>query len=183
MALPGGAWFSGHVVQGALSDPPYRRTFTAVTTRGPFEGDRFLRHIALSAQKLLQTDPGEEPLKSLTVYLPPSTNKARPSALTEYDVILDDEDELDLRRFPCNKANGEIELRLTFDHEKTSRTRLQAGLVDASIEFRGETESRPGRMYPDPVYRRFHAESFGLHLSRTREKGQTPQLSFLTLQD
>lgn len=139
-ALPGGAWLSGHMLQGALVDPVFARTYEVRT--GASKGN-LSTHIALDASLSIPKEPPDA--VTLMIELPP------PDQRGGIDIIVNDEIELDVSSF----VGFEVKLK---SGRHTPDLQFAAGLTDATLEVNDEYDPSPGFFGVDQVARRFEAE-------------------------
>lgn len=175
-SFPGGAWFSGHMIQGAIADPIFQQVDSATTHAGA-ASNTTAKHIVLTADILPFATRPEGPEIQFTFDVPLS-DAATPQ---QYAVILDDDTELDLPDYASSVQADSLILQISIAPtlpSLNSRARLQIGLLDSTLTFNRDQSSNPGRIVPDKVFRRYEAEDFSIPVP---PKEQPQQLTFITL--
>lgn len=154
-AFPGGAWFSGHMVQAALGSPPFSRRYAAIVRNldkpSAIHFDAVISHTS---------DTSQFP-RCFQIEVPRGTDP--------YSLIVDDQHEFLL---PYDSV---VQVELTDALRRPCN--LSLGLLEAQIDFRDQHGERPGAIDPNLFERRFRLNNGCLSSAPGQEKLKVSYLS------
>lgn len=175
-SFPGGAWFSGHMIQGAVADPIFMRHDGARTTHHA----NTIRHVVLTGEsRKLPTDLAA--LKTSFTFIIPL--EADYTKELPYAIILDDDHELDIRHFSQTKGLSKATLTIDFPPNTIipqSPARVQSGIVNMTLPYTNSPSGPSSRIIPDQVYRHYTTEALAFAVPPHRAKPL--ELTFFTLE-
>lgn len=152
-AFPGGAWFTGHMVQAALEGPRFSRTYQATISTPQQEGDKGARPTDVEIAGTVKNRTGGGWI------ITPSKN-ARLEITSASQVNREP-----FRTTPYPLNTEAVILTESEDHD----VKVSVRPVEATLRFDAEHTLDPGRIEPDQIHRVFHAYSVSLYPKATME--------------
>jgi hypothetical protein len=155
-AFPGGAWFTGHMIQGAIAPAPFRHHYFAKVQKS-VGADRATM-IALTGK--LACYAMQPSAVIITIEL---TKDAEGNTILDRVIINDDEE---------TDASEVDSLTVTLKSEVLNSASITLGILDGQIEFESYTSKIPGSIEPDTVHRM-------LYLTNARLKGPDENITIV----
>jgi hypothetical protein len=134
--FPAGAWFTGHMLHGALNDPVFQQTYVVDTVPSP---SGLSTHLVLAG--VLSAHPGQSSDFSITF-----------DHADDFDIIVNDETQLD--------PHGLRELALSLRPDQLSGSpKIEAGITRSTLKLSSEYARRAGSLRVDRLGRAFELDN------------------------
>lgn len=149
-AFPGGAWFSGHMIQGALGSPVFERTTTThirPTSNSP------LMHVVLKGTLAFTKLSGNANNAMVGLLLDDAASH------DQLDIVLENDDGTITAYDASDFRSLLIQLE---DSNSTYPTQCELGAHSADLTIASDYDFPPGFFSPDQVQRHFELDSVSL---------------------
>ena len=143
--IPGGAWFSGQMLQGAIKPETFDKTYQLITAPPSRLSSPF-------AQIILSGAPILNPIATTDVEIRLEIPEPNTSDPTQIDIIIND---------IIERSSQQIKtLTITWKRQSTQpRTQLQVGLTYSRANLKSQFKITPGHLLADQVARAFDLDN------------------------